>query len=330
MVKLQIITILLLLIVNLAAAQSNLPRDNTDSVDWPQECRKVEIISSMDQAIQAAYFYRAAGLEPRPLIISLHTWSGGYDQKDTLAWMSVANNYNYIHPDFRGPNNRPEACGSTLVIQDIEDAIAYAIREGNVDTSEIHVIGVSGGGYATLLTYMNTRYPVKTFSAWAPISNLFNWYYESVGRKQKYAYDIARVTNPDHSDPENYELDPAEARRRSPVFMPTPIDWRGVSKLFLYAGIHDGYTGSVPITQSLKFFNKVVRDFDPDDTEALVSKGQMLSLLERRNSEISHPAKMKKGDVHFQKQYRDKVQITIFEGTHEMLPELALQPLGGY
>ena len=45
-----------------------------------------------------------------------------------------------------------------------EDAIAYAIKYANVDSNEIHVIGTSGGGYATLLTYMKTRHSVKTFS----------------------------------------------------------------------------------------------------------------------------------------------------------------------
>ncbi len=65
----------------------------------------------------------------------------------------------------------------TGVIQDIEDAISFAIENGNVDTKNIHVIGASGGGYATLLTYMNTRFPIKTFSAWVPISDLKKWYY---------------------------------------------------------------------------------------------------------------------------------------------------------
>lgn len=310
-------------------AQSDGPVKDSPTSNWPEDCREVVIISSVDQARQPAYFRTAAGLEARPLIVSLHSWSGDYTQKDTLSWMAAANNYNYIHPDFRGKNDRPEACGSELAIQDIEDAIGFAIREGQVDTSEIHVIGVSGGGYATLLTYLRSRYPVKTFSAWVPISNLVDWYYESVGRKQKYARDMAQVTHPDQAGPSNYTLDPEEARRRSPVFMATPVDRRESSKLYLYAGIHDGYTGSVPITQSLRFFNKVVRDLDPDNTDDLISTEEMLRLLERRNSQIDHPSKVATGDTHFRRQHRGRVQVTIFEGGHQMLPDRLLEPLRG-
>lgn len=295
------------------------------AADWPAACRVVEIPSTADGSQQPAYFYPAEGSEARPLIISLHTWSNGYDQRDTLAWIAVERNFNYIHPDFRGPNNRPEACGSDLAIQDIEDAIAYALEHGPVDRSQIHVVGVSGGGYATLLTYMNSTHPVRTFSAWVPISNLIDWYYESVGRQQRYAQDIAQVTNPKRAAADDYAIGTIEAYRRSPIFMSTPTDLRNNSTLYLFAGIHDGYEGSVPITHSLKFYNKVVGDFDPEATDAMVSTEQMLSLLERRNSNISHPKDLERGMVHFQQAYQDKVQVVIFEGGHELLPGVALQ-----
>lgn len=322
-----LITFFTVLLLGPLYAQTDPAWDDTQSVNWPRECQKVQITSTADQQPQAAYFFRAKGTTPRPLIISLHTWSGGYDQKDTLSWMAVQNNFNYIHPDFRGPNDRPEACGSALVIQDIEDAITYAITEGNVDTSAIHVMGVSGGGYATLLAYMKTQHPVKTFSAWVPISNLIDWYYESVGRKQKYARDIALATHPDGVDGSYYSVDSMEARQRSPIFMNTPLERREYSKLYLYTGIHDGYEGSVPITQSLRFFNKVVHDFDPN--AELISPETMLQLLERRNWKQGHPADATHGLVHFEKQYEDKVKVTVFEGGHELLARRALEPLAG-
>ena len=316
-----------LLIMNLASAQNDPKWDDTHSKDWPSECQKVEVTSSMDQSQQPAYFYVAKADNPRPLIISLHTWSGGYDQKDTLSWMCVKNNYNYIHPNFRGPNNKPESCGSKLVIQDIDDAIDYAIQLGNVDTTDMHIMGVSGGGYATLLCYMKTKHVIRTFSAWASISNLEDWYYESVGRKQKYARDIAQVTTGKKFEGDNYYFNEAEARKRSPFFMDTPVAQRQNSKLFIYTGIHDGYTGSVPITQSLKFFNKLVRDFDPADQETHISTEDMLKLVERQNTDLINPEKAQHGDVLFQRQYRDKLQINVFEGTHELIAEQALQTL---
>lgn len=76
----------------------------------------------------ASHFYAAK--EPnRPLIVSLHTWSGNYEQEDLLIKEIIKRDYNYIHPDFRGPNKTYEACGSEFVIQDIEDAIAFAIEK---------------------------------------------------------------------------------------------------------------------------------------------------------------------------------------------------------
>lgn len=321
------ISILITLVGMNLPAQTDPAWDDTQSTNWPRACHKVQIMSSADQMPQDAYFFRASGEVPRPLIISLHTWSGGYDQKDTLSWMAVKHNYNYIHPDFRGPNNRPEACGSELAIQDIEDAIGYAMAHSPVDTSEIHVIGVSGGGYSTLLTYMQTQYPVKSFSAWVPISNLVDWYFESVGRKQKYAKDIALSTNPDGVKEGYYKLDTLEARKRSPIFMTTPVEQRNGSKLFLYAGIHDGYAGSVPITQSLRFFNKVAKDFNPDAD--LISTEMMLHLLERRNRQSMHPSEATSGKVHFERQYADKASVIIFEGGHELLAHQVLDPLNG-
>ena len=303
--------------------------DDTSKKEWPDLCQQIEIISSLDGEVQPAWFYKSISSLPRPLVVSLHTWSGGYDQKDTLSWEAMKKDYNYIHPHFRGPNNTPQACGGILAIQDMDDAITYAIKNGNVDTSEIHITGVSGGGYSTLLAYMKTEHRVKTFSAWVPITNLVDWYYESVGRGNKYAYHMALATTGIDFEMADYYLNEEEARARSPYFMQTPTGKREHSKLYIYAGIHDGYTGSVPVTQSLKFFNKLVGDFDSTDTQSLITTQEMLSLVERRNSKVSHPSKINRGDIHFQRHYEDRVQVTIFEGTHERINSQALSQLNG-
>jgi len=149
----------------LHAQDSLLVWDNTQSKNWPKGFASVEIKSTIDGTIQKAVFYKTPFSEKQPLIVSLHTWSGDYLQEDPLANEIVLRGWNYIHPDFRGPNNHPNACGSSLVISDVEDAIRYAIENGNVDEPEVHIIGVSGGGYATLLLFMKLNFPVKSFSA---------------------------------------------------------------------------------------------------------------------------------------------------------------------
>jgi len=298
-------------------AQEIIEWDDTQSTHWPEQCRRVEIPSSLDGQNQPAWFYKSKSSLPQPLIVSLHTWSGGFDQKDTLSWEAIRKDFNYIHPHFRGPNNTPQACGSEYALRDIDDAITYAIKNGNVDTSEIHITGVSGGGYSTLLAYMKTKHRVKTFSAWVPISNLVDWYYESVGRANKYAYHIALATTGMDFDTKNYDFNEEEARARSPYFMQTPTQERKASKLYIYAGIHDGYTGSVPIIHSIAFFNKMVEDLGGDNSDE-VPCDDIVWMLTTRTSPKETNEKIGDRDIHYHKTFNN-VSITIFEGTHEIL-----------
>ncbi len=315
------ITILGVLIPVTTSAQQNPQWDDTQNKIWGAEFQEIEIPSSLDDSLQKAYFYKSTAISPQPLIVSLHTWSGDYSQQDPLAQQIVEKNWNYIHPDFRGPNDTYQACGSKWVIQDIEDAITFAIQEGNVDTAEIHIIGASGGGYATTLMYMQTQHPVKSFSAWVPITNLVDWYYESLGRKNKYADHIWQATQSDSV------LNIEEAKSRSSYFMETPVEKRKNSKLTIYAGIHDGYTGSVPITQSINFYNKLVEDIEPSNAEAIIPTEISLQLVTKRNN-AGKKAKEMLGDrpVIYQKHFRS-IHLILFEGGHEMLADVALELL---
>ena len=162
LLKLQLIIILLTIIFPFTIqAQEQNQWDDTKKSGWPEQFKEVNIPSTMDGSLQKAYFYRTTSDRPQPLIVSLHTWSGDYQQKDPLIQEIMEKDYNYIHPDFRGPNYTQQACGSHFVIADIDDAISYGIEKGNVDLNNIHIIGVSGGGYATLLTYMQSRHKIN-------------------------------------------------------------------------------------------------------------------------------------------------------------------------
>lgn len=299
--------------------------DDPSEAGWPERCKTVAITSSLDGKIQPAIFMTSRGEGPRPLVVSLHTWSGGYDQKDTLVWQCLEKNYNYIHPDFRGRNNNPEACGSPAAIQDIDDAITYALNNSDADISRIHIIGVSGGGYSTLLAYMKSNHNVRSFSAWAPISDLYKWYYESLGRGQVYARDIANVTNGSKNpDPEKQSINRDEALKRSPCYMKTPVEKRRDCKLTIYTGIHDGYTGSVPVTQSLLFYNKVVSDFAGRGKKVLIPDQDIIELVSSRNFVNMPDKKIGSRRILYEKRYKDRVRLVIFEGSHEMLSEVAL------
>lgn len=299
-----------------ALSQNNPQWDDTKSQDWPAQAKKVSIRSSADGSQQSAYFYAADVAGPRPLVVSLHTWSGDYQQKDTVANLCIDKGYNYIHPDFRGPNNKPQACGSELVISDIDDAITWALANTKTDPENIHVIGVSGGGYATMLTYMRSRHKIRSFSAYAGIYNLIDWYYESAGRKAKYAGDIAASTSGNRS-----ELNVEEAKKRSPFYMLKPVTDRNKSTLSMYCGIHDGYTGSVPISQSLLMYNKLVADFSPEAPFSIVPQEYIHSMLRERMLRGGGDQGTILGrKIIYKNHYQDKVSIMVFEGGHEMPP----------
>jgi len=299
--------------------------DNTLNKSWPSGFQVVRIQSSADGTMQPAVFHSATGSEKKPLIVSLHTWSGDYTQNDPLAAHVLNRNWNYIHPNFRGPNNHPQACGSPLVISDLEDAIDYAVQHGQVDTSEIHIIGVSGGGYATLLAFMEIHRKVKSFSAWVPISNVASWYRESVARKNKYAVDILACTSSKDSS-----LNVQEAKKRSPIFMKYPNKEREGSQLFIYTGANDGYLGSVPITQSILFYNKLVKERSRHPEKYLVPCKDIVTLLaERSFPKPAIPPTIGDRKIYYHKSYKN-IHLTVFEGRHEMLDKVALDyvPVG--
>ena len=314
-------------------AQKNPTWDNTEKSNWSTEFEEVDILSSADSSRQKAYLYRSKSDTPKPLIVSLHTWSGDYTQKDPLVKEILARDWNYIHPDFRGANNKPEAMGSPLVISDIEDAIQYAIANTNSHPEEVHIVGVSGGGYATFLAYMNIQYPVKSFSAWAPISDIEAWYWESIGRKQKYATDMWKATSSDTV------FNKKEALRRSPVVQSFPKERRENAKLFIYEGVHDGYTGSVPITHSINMYNRLAgelkygtSDMDRIAAEAgtdsvLVSQKEIIDLLSKRTNPDNNKQQTLFGrSIYLSREYKN-IRLTIFEGGHEQIPQaLALLP----
>ena len=279
-----------------ASAQNNVIWDDTSSNNWNSKFEEVNIPSSKDGSLQKAFIYRSQKSISQPLIVSLHTWSGDYTQRDPLVDEIVARDWNYIHPDFRGPNRTFDSMGSQFVLSDIEDAIEFALKNTHADPNNVHIIGVSGGGFATLAAYMNIAYPVKSFSAWAPISDIEAWYWESVGRKQKYAKDIINAISV------NGVLNSDEAVSRSPLKQTYPIFKRKDAQLCIYEGVHDGYSGSVPITHSINMYNRLVGElkygtsnmdtimfkaaFDSD----LVSAKEIVDLVTKRiNPEASQP-----------------------------------------
>lgn len=218
-----------------------------------------------------------------------------------------------------------DACLSDKVIADVDDAIGYAMQQGSVDEHNVFVIGVSGGGYIALGSYLKTRATVKAFLAWAPISDLSAWYRESSGQKSRYAADILNCTSDGRS------FDKALAQQRSPMYWdvkPNPA-----TLLEIYAGIEDGYSGSVPITHSIQFFNRMANALGSTDSQ--VSQADTIRLLSRsvsRSGVWNMAAPSIGGRQVFYRRETGPVSLTIFQGGHEMLADYAffrMQELAG-
>lgn len=314
----KIVIIVVLLLSSFVIFAQNIP-----NFQRPDFLKKDSIKSSLDNNVQVFYYYKSTEFKRKPLVVQLHSWSNVADSLKTAFLAPEAKNkdWNYIFPNFRGINNHAKACCSEFVIADIDEAIDWALKNMKVDLDQIYVAGVSGGGYATLAMYMKSRHQIRGFSAWASISDLSAWYNESVERKNKYAAEIIKCTDSDE------KIDEQKARNRSPLFWKTPIKKRSNSTLQIYAGIHDGYTGSVPISHSINFYNKLLIDAHEPDLEKFISD-QDKSILIKTQSFPSDKKYKTLGTVAIVYQKTSKrITLTIFEGTHEMLNKVVLDSI---
>lgn len=290
--------------------------DDTGGGKWPDGFSVVQIQSSADHSLQPAYFVSSQARIKKPLVVSLHTWSADYSQSCPLAVMAKNEDWNYIHPNFRGPNWTNDACLSKKVMSDIDDAIQYAIDNSSVETGSIFVVGASGGGYATLGSYLKTRHNIKAFLAWMPISDLVAWFYQSRSRNAKYAEDILACTS------EGMSLNENEAKQRSPMFIDLPLKSNG--RLEIFAGIDDGFKGSVPISHSILFFNRLVMHYG--NPEKRIGETDFVKLLTHGIEKNGSYGKIGDREVLYSKN-TPAVSLTIFDGTHEMLSEYCFNRL---
>ena len=113
-----------------------------------------------------------------------------------------------------------------------------------------------------------------------------------------------------------------KAKERSPFYWKTPLKKRKKSTLQIYAGIHDGYTGSVPISHSINFYNKLLTD--ANEKALYVSEADAATMLKTQTFPTQNPAKTIENRAILYQKTSKKITLTIFEGTHEILKNAAL------
>src|SRR5690606_21308450 len=202
------------------------------------ERKKVLIESSLDGSQQPSYVIVPDGYDPQgepvALLVVLHSWSADLEQRHPeLERAANQRGWLYLFPNFRGPNQHPDACGSKLAQQDILDAVEWACRNYCIDRSRIYLTGSSGGGHMTML--MAGRYPQvwAAASAWVGISNLAAWHERH--KDGRYGLMLRRSCGGAPGDSETVDR---EYRERSPL---THLAKAAGLPLDLAAGVHDGH-----------------------------------------------------------------------------------------
>lgn len=208
---------------------------------------EIRIPSTIDGSMEPSLFYRA-GKRNMPLLVILHTWSfDRFNQTGDFLPYQKELGWNMLFPEFRGPNlssneRARQACGSLLAKQDIVDAISYVCSNYSIDTSNIFLVGSSGGGHMALLTAGFVPRLFKKVIANCSVTDVKKWWSESPG----YRSGIEACTGGSPCE-ENI----AEYEYRSPMYH---IDGIAQSDLLI---LHGKFDKSVPFEHSLNLFEEV-------------------------------------------------------------------------
>ena len=281
----------------------------------------VDVTSTKDGTPQKVVYYQpetaAKNLAgpPVPLLVFLHTWSGSIEQGPMLVGLAKQRGWVMIAPAFRGINNHPEACASDLASQDIVDAVEYAKSHARIDANRIYLVGGSGGGHMSLVMAERTPQIWAGVSAWVPISDLTAWHAESMARKNNYAKMIEQCCGGKPSPATE-----AEYRHRSPLFHLAAA--KGLP-LDINTGIHDGHTGSVPVSQSLRAFNALAapdKQVSAADIDFMVREQKIPATLA---GETQVDPERQKATLF--RRVSGNARVTVFEGGHDSEPSAALE-----
>lgn len=293
-----------------------------DLSDWQErvpDIQDIEITSSADGSAQPALFYDSGSDEDKPLLLVLHSWSTNYLQNIDipLAQFAEANDWVFMHPDFRGENDgRPESTASELAMSDMEDALEYARDNANIDESRIYLLGYSGGALNAL--HLASRNPdvFAGVAAWVPVYDLVTWYEWNAERGEEYADEIAGACEGKPS--EGSEAHDECVQRSASSHLP---DVAGDIRVLIAHGINDE---TVPPEQALNAFNDLAAEEDrisQEQINELMESGEVPQALAERSEHEQRDF------THFDEAgasvllylQSGPAELVIFDGEHEML-----------
>lgn len=154
-------------------------------------------------------------------------------------------------------------------------------------------------------------------SAWVPVTDFKAWHAESLARNNKYAADLERICG---GPPGGSAAIDGQYAARSAVEvlakkkLDVPLD--------INTGIHDGHTGSVPVSHALRAFNAVA---SPPDRIADATIADMVTSRDVPAAvRFSGTDRLYAARPVLMRRVSDRARITVFDGGHEILHEAAL------
>lgn len=215
------------------------------------------LTSTADGTEQPLFWLPPSGDHDQPVLVILHSWSSRYTQHAGIPFAQWAqeNGWAMVAPEFRGENDDADAVGSALAVQDVADAIDFAVSQEGVDADRVFVVGYSGGGMMALLVAGQHPEKVTAVSAWGPPHDLENFYDFSRRNGLGYWDDIRRACG---GDPRQEGAARDECETRSPSTYLDVLREHEVP-VFIAQGINDPY---VMRNAAADVYNALA---DPDD-----------------------------------------------------------------
>ncbi|MEZ5172426.1 MAG: hypothetical protein R2850_02655 [Bacteroidia bacterium] len=302
----------------------NRPKIPAGSSNFPG-CNFELIPSHFSGNNQAAFVYLSQSITPKPLVVSLHTWGGSFQQEDSVLFLAKQKDWNYIHPDFGGPMWNEGSCCLPEAIQLIEEAVHFMLKKQQVDNQKLIFIGKSGGASAVLSLYQKGVFPEAYFYAWSPITDFIAWR-EEVSKdsllKSKYLAKINLGSGTGSED----RFDSIQAAKKSPYFQEFI---HTNSELFIYTGLFDGTAGwSTSIDQPVKFFNKITEALNESDSTHIIKQDELELWHMAQKGEYSFPVTGKQVGSRrlLEHKHFNQVHFILFDGGHEIIyPEVINQ-----
>jgi len=277
----------------------------------PPGVQVITVRNTIDGVAEPVWFLPNPSSEPAPLLVHLHSWSARLGEA-ALARDCTKRGWAFISPNFRGPNNRPEACGSRLAIQDVLDAVAYARNATKIDPRRIYLVGGSGGGHMALMMAQAAPDLWAGVSSWVPITDLAAWHAFSKQKGSRYHQMMEQACG----GPPGTPATEAEYRARSPLFHLGRA--RGV-RIDIQVGIRDGHEGSVPVSNALHAFNALAaanddaaRSLSTAEIDFITTHARLPDALAAEK--VDEPNRRRA--VLFRRT-AGPVRLTIFDGAHE-------------